>query len=384
MTTNGTATKSDLRPHLLEVARPYLTGDEILYLHSFTIAESKKLLYNQKKHQIFKWLFQVVKQLRFPLRVLNTAMLYYQRWYLFNDFEDDWQEAAYNVGDNDKMTDPYTVAMASLFLASKNEDCIKKLGDIQMVGNKLREIDSDKELFVVLQRKSILNIEFKILQVIKFDFMSDTMVPSLDSLVVIFAKKLGIGYKNTMFSWLVGFDLMSTLLGIMIPPHCIALAIIIITLNFKPKQLGVHDLAESAIGVEDDDMELSDDKLDELLESIDCVEDFKAPELLVNEAIIYILNYYIHQMKFSILNEYIPRVDQETGKEQIFKFMDLKSKFNDLQVLDTWVSSHSKVLERDGYLKAWDYATAQKGSVRFVQSNKRRRFAIELPGRYSK
>ncbi|KAG7193060.1 RNA polymerase II C-terminal domain kinase beta subunit [Scheffersomyces spartinae] len=309
-------------------------------------------------------------------------MLYYQRWYLLNEFDDDWQEGTNDI--NDKKFDPYTVAMASLFLASKNEDCIKKLSDIQAVGNKLRDLDTgDKEQFILFQRKCILNIEFKMLQVIKFNFMSDTMVPSIDSLVVIFAKKLGIGYKNTMFSWLVTFDIMSTLLGIMIPPHCIALAIVIITLNFKPKQLSVNPLINVTKNTDDAADILSDDKLNAILESIDCMQDFKAPESLVNEAIIYVLNYYIHQMKYSILNEYIPRIDEESGKEQIFKFMDLKSKFNDLQVLDTWVSSHQKVLNEDGYLKTWDYSTAQKGSVRFLQSNKRRRFALELkvPGK---
>lgn len=357
-------------PTTVQVSRPFFTSAELKYIHSFTIPEQKKLTYNQKKHQIYQYVFQIIKILKFPLRVLGTTMNYYQRYYLFNKFEE------MNDGtQQDLEKDPYTVTLACLFLASKNEDCIKKLKDIQSVGNKLRDIDDENKIqmnssYIDAQRKCIMNIEFKLLQVIKFDFKNGSNVQSIDQLVVKFCKKLSIDYKTTMHSWLVSFDIMSTPLCLMIPPHCIALAIIIVTLNLKPKDL--HTKYNKA----DPDLPPSD--LNEILEKIDCYNDFRCPETLVNEGIIYILDYYVHQMNFSILNDYMPSIDKDTGKEQIFKFMELKSRFNDLKVLSEKSCLDPSSLRQDDYLKIWDYNVGLKGSARFILGNKRRRFNLEL------
>lgn len=357
-------------PTIVQVSRPYFTSSELKYLHAFTIPEHKKLTYNQRKHQIYQYVFQIIKVLKFPLRVLGTTMNYYQRYYLFNKFEE------LNDGSHqDLEKDPYTVTLACLFLASKNEDCIKKLKDIQSVGNKLRDIDEENKIqmnssFVDVQRRTIMNIEFKLLQVIKFDFKNGSNVQSIDQLVVKFCKKLDIDYKTTMHSWLISFDIMSTPLCLMIPPHCIALAIIIITLNLKPKELHTkYNKSET---------DLAPDNLNEILERIDCYKDFKCPETLVNEGILYILDYYVHQMNFSILNNFMPTVDLDTGKEQIFKFMELKSRFNDLKVLSEKSCLDPGTLRQDDYLNIWDYNVGAKGSARFILGNKRRRFNLEL------
>ena len=42
-----------------------------------------------------------------------------------------------------------------------------------------------------------------------------------------------INYKLSMLAWLINFDIMSTPLSLVVPPHCIALAIIIISLNLN-------------------------------------------------------------------------------------------------------------------------------------------------------
>ncbi|KAG7661286.1 CTK2 [[Candida] subhashii] len=383
-------------PTITQIARPFFTNSEISYMHSLTIDESKKLQYNQTKHQIFQLLFQVIKQLKFPLRVLATAMSYYQRYYLFNKFEMP------NNGE-DFERDPYIVAITSLFLASKNEDCIKKLKDIQNVVNKIRDIDEGKlimngsgssnstsssggggggggssgnnepvPLFEV-QRKFILSTEFKLLQLIKFDFSNGSnhlsIKTSVDNLLTQFCKQLDINYRMSILAWFISFDIMSTPLCLVIPPHCISLAIIIITLNLKPQEI---KLSHHELGEEDDDTRLS-----EILDSIDSEKDFKCPEVLVNEGIIYILDYYIHQYSHSILNNYLPPIDKQIGKEQIFKFMELKEKFNDLKILNE--TSCTGTLNRtDDYLLRWDFSISSKGAARFMLSNKRRRFNKEL------
>lgn len=364
-------------PTILQVSRPFFTLAELSHLHGNTIPDSKKLAYNQRKHQVFQFLFQLVRVMKFPLRVLAAAMNYYQRYYLFNLFEEpkDQNPDSDSIVEFEK--DPYLVAYTCLFLVTKNEDCIKKLKDIQTVGNRLRDIDQDSRNYknggssaptiFEVQRKVIMSLEFKLLQVLKFDFINGAAnIPSVDTLVVLFSKQLGIDYKLTLFAWLVSFDLLSTPLCLVIPPHCIALAIVIVTLNLKPKDI------EAKYNEESDTKSIS-----EILEVLDCMRDFRCPEPLVNEGIVYILDYYVHQMNFLILNDYMPAVNAESGKEQIFKFMDLKSRFNDLKVLSEQ-SVSSGLLKQDPYLRKWDYNVGTKGAARFVISNKRRRFDAEV------
>ncbi|OBA21509.1 cyclin-like protein [Metschnikowia bicuspidata var. bicuspidata NRRL YB-4993] len=367
------------KPTVLQVSRPYLSHAELSYLHASTIPDNKKIAYNQRKHQMYQFLFQVIKTLKFPLRVLSLLMNYYQRYYLFNNFD---EQADMNP-ENDPLVelekDPYMVAYTCLFLATKNEDCIKKLRDIQNVANKIRDIDGESRnhyrnlsnssnTVLEIQRKVIMSLEFKLLQVLKFDFLSGAAnVPSVDQLVVMFAKQLGLDYKPTFFAWLVAFDIMSTPLSLVIPPHCIALAIVIVTLNLKPVDL-ISKYGD--IG----DLE----KTGSVLENIDSMRDFRCPELLVNEGIVYVLDYYVHQMKFLVLNDYLPAVNAETGKEQIFKFMGLKSRFNDLTILSEQSVSTNGLLKQDNYLRKWDYKVGSKGAARFMIGNKRRRFEEEF------
>lgn len=297
-------------------------------------------------------------------------MNYYQRYYLFNKFEDpsDNQDLL-----QDLEKDPFVIATACTFLASKNEDCIKKLKDIQTIANKLRDIDDNdpRGIYLDTQRRAIMGVEFRLLQAIKFDFVNGSSSSvSVDQLVVQFSKKLNIDYTNTMHSWLICFDIMSTPLCLMIPPHCIAVAIIIITLNVKPHEL-IHKYNKG-------EPQLSSSNLNTILESIDCYAQFRCPEPLVNEGIVYILDYYVHNMNFLILNEYMPAIDADTGKEQIFKFMDLKSRFNDLKILSQASCNDREWLRQDMYLQPWDYSVSAKGSTRFMLGNKRSRFELEL------
>lgn len=341
---------------IVQVSRPFFTSTEISYLHSKTIRDQDKAAFATVKHHVFQHLYQVVKVMKFPIRVLNTSMNFYQRFYLFNKFEYEETNG-----------DPFLVAITCLFLACKQEDCIKKLRDLQAASNKLRELEV-KVLDLEVQRKEILLLEFKLLQVIKFDFLngSPLNLPSVDHLVSKFSKLLNLGYKLNFTNWLIAYDMISTPLVLMVPPHCIALAIIIVSLNLKPSEIAIKNEAG-----------LEDTNLEGILESIDCYKDFRCREALVNEAILYILDYYIHVMNLSILLEYIPAVDSETGKEQIFKFMELKSRFNDLIKINE-NSVRKRGLEGDDYLGVWDYNFAAKGSLRFMMANKRGRFEKEL------
>lgn len=366
------------KPTILQVSRPLLSHAELSHLHGNTIPDAKKVAYNQRKHQIYHFAFQVIKSMKFPLRVLGLAMNYYQRYYLFNSFEEQSDQNPESDLITELEKDPYLVAYTCIFLATKNEDCIKKLREIQLVANKIREIDSESRSYyrnisssastvIDIQRKVIMSLEFKLLQILKFDFLSGAAnIPSVDQLVVIFSKQMELDYKLTFFAWLVSFDIMSTPLSLVLPPHCIALAIIIVTLNLKPSDVNCKH------GDEEQPTNIT-----KILESLDCYKDFRCPESLVNEGIVYILDYYVHQMSFSVLNEYMPATNAETGKEQIFKFMELKSRFNDLQILSEESVSTVGLLKQDNYLRKWDYTVGERGAARFMIGNKRRRFEEE-------
>lgn len=371
-TSTSTSTSKPIMPSIVQISRPFFSHKEISYLHNQTISDNLKPHYTNIKNKIFQFLFQIIKQLKFPLRVLATAMNYYQRYYLFNKFE-------INNGIFEFSDDPYTISMTCLFLASKVEDCIKRLKDIQIVGNKLRDIDDNNNnkiiesnglSYIEQQRKHILSIEYKLLQIIKFDFNNGpiTIRTNVDNLLIQFCKNMKVNYKLSILAWLINFDIMSTPLSLVVPPHCIALAIIIISLNLNPIEINLHHEPllpnENCLSAQ------------EILQSIDS-DDFQCPEILVNEAIIYILDYYIHQYQISILNVYLPSIDSESNKEQIYKFMKLKSEFNDVKIMDE-ISCTPKLNETDEYLKKWDYTISSKGSTRFMLSNKRRRFNKEL------
>lgn len=384
---NGSNTSTPLMPSIVQISRPFFTHKEISYLHNQTIPESLKPHYTNIKNNVFQFLFQIIKQLKFPLRVLATAMNYYQRYYLFNKFETNNNSGGGGNGGNGGATfdfsdDPHTIAITCLFLASKVEDCIKRLKDIQTIANKLRDqnIDENKIIessglsYIDHQRKHILSIEYKLLQIIKFDFNNGpiTIRTSVDNLIIQFCKNMKINYKLSMLAWLINFDIMSTPLSLVVPPHCIALAIIIISLNLNPIEIKLNHEPQE----EEEEEEGNYLSAQEILQSIDS-DDFKCPEVLVNEAIIYILDYYIHQYQISILNVYLPLIDSESGKEQGYKFMKLKSEFNEIKIMDE--TSCSKLLnETDEYLNKWDYTISSKGSTRFMLSNKRRRFNKEL------
>lgn len=350
------------KPNLLEISRPYLTPNEISHLHSLTISEDKKIVYSQRKHQIFNYIFQIVKVLKFPLRVLNTTMIYYQKYYLFNEFNDSSED--FTNLERNLENDPYSIALTCLFLASKNEDCIKKLRDIQVVANKIRDVNlNEDQNYLDLQRKILLTIEYKLLTVLKFNFNNNSLIlPSLDTLVIQFAKIKKLNYTESLFCWYIAFDLMSTPINLMLPPHCISLAIIIVVSNLDTSEL----------------MTMYNETVDGNQERPKIERnDFNCSELLVNESIIYILDYYVHQYNFSNLKEFLPATNKKSGKEQVFQFMTLKSKFNNIKLINE-ISCSRQLLESDIYLKLVDYSIGLKGSNRFMLGNKRRRFNKEL------
>lgn len=367
---------------LLQLARPFLTPNEILHLHSHTISDNKKLIYNQRKYLVYQFVFQVIRHFKFPLRVLGTTMNYFQRFYLFNRFEDvnpgDIVTAQMNknltllqLSDfeliKDMEKDPHVVAMACLFLATKNEECIKKLKEIQTVSNRIREQEnSNEERNLDRQRRAILAIEFKLLQITKFDLNNGLPFELLDVLVTQFCKQLGVDYKGLFYAWLVAFDIMLTPLPLTIPAHCIAIAIITITLYINPQEVSTQ---HNSVGPS---VRNYDDILDDLN-----YEDFCCPQLLVSEAILYVLDYYVNQMNYSILSKYMPAIDVETGKEQVFKFMALKHRLNDLEVIDQFSCLTKELLDDDPYLTMFDYLVGAKGCARFLMGNKRKRFNHE-------
>ena len=64
---NGSNTSTPLMPSIVQISRPF-SLIKISYLHNQTIPESLKPHYTNIKNNVFQFLFQIIKQLKFPLQ----------------------------------------------------------------------------------------------------------------------------------------------------------------------------------------------------------------------------------------------------------------------------------------------------------------------------
>ncbi len=94
----------DEKPSLIstvQLSRPYLTRQQIKHAQSRTISNIS--IYGQRRNQIFHFLLKICVSLKFPMRCLESAMIYYQRYYLYNEFD----TSSY-----------YDIAITALFITS--------------------------------------------------------------------------------------------------------------------------------------------------------------------------------------------------------------------------------------------------------------------------
>ncbi|SCV05511.1 LANO_0H09098g1_1 [Lachancea nothofagi CBS 11611] len=190
------------------LSRPYLTRSQIKRAQQNTIPDRR--VYNQKRLSAFKLLCDMCVQLKFPRKTLETAMYFYQRYYLFNKFETELC---------------YDVATSCLFLSCKQVETIKKIADIVVASLRLRNVLKVSPEMQDNCKKRIVQLELRILETCSFDYRVNNSI-HIDGILVKIAKDLSLSREVTHLAWIIAFDALKLEILLMVPQHTIALAVL--------------------------------------------------------------------------------------------------------------------------------------------------------------
>lgn len=257
------------------LSRPYLTREQIKRAQQNTISDRR--VYNQKRISVFKYLCDMCVQFKFPRRTLETAMYFYQRFYLFNKFETELC---------------YDVATSCLFLSCKQVETMKKVADLATVSLRLRSIVKVLPELLDNCKKRIFQMELRILETCCFDYRVNNSV-HIDDLLVKIGKDLKLSHEVCYLAWLIAFDALKLEILLMVPQHTIAIAVLKIA-------------CELTEGVSWPNVRYSL---------------FESDELSVGEAYFDIINFFINVFDLSDLRAHVPNNLRNVGIET---FIELK------------------------------------------------------------
>ncbi|CEP62078.1 Ctk2p LALA0_S04e07272g [Lachancea lanzarotensis] len=190
----------------LMLSRPYLTRGQIKRAQQNTIPDRR--LYNQKRLSVFKFLCDMCIQFKFPRKTLETAMYFYQRYYLFNRFESELC---------------YDVATSCLFLSCKQVETMKKIADIASMSLRLRNVLKLTPEVIDNCKKRIVQLELRILETCCFDYRVNNSV-HIDEILAKIAKGLSLSREVAHLAWIIAFDALKLEILLMVPQHTTALA----------------------------------------------------------------------------------------------------------------------------------------------------------------
>ncbi|KAK7205607.1 cyclin-like protein [Myxozyma melibiosi] len=234
------ASSSVTHPTLIQLSRPYLTASQIAHLARQT-NNTDGARDNQSRFHAFQLIINTGEQLRFPIRTIGSAMILFQRFYLFNSLQDF----------------PYVTdtALACLFVASKKEDTLKKMKDIVIAAYNVRypngpEISMDSPIIEDQRRKSLL-LEQHVLETMSFDFRMRHPHPY----IVKFSKHLKLNTEQAQLAWFVCFDSYKTLAPLKHTPHAIALASIYIATALLEGDIPNHKEQARTLMIDPNDCE---------------------------------------------------------------------------------------------------------------------------------
>lgn len=202
-----------------QLSRPFLTRNQIKAAQLRTV--TNPTVFEQKRNQMFNFLMKICNSLKLPTRTLETAMNYYQRYFLYNKFD----TAVF-----------YDVGLTALFTACKNEDTIKKSRDLITIANQIRNLTLTPEQ-AESYRKKILVLESKLLETISFDFRNF----HIEEFLIKISKDLHISKEVTYLSWLISIDSFQTEIALRFTQHSIAIACLIIGSKLKDEQQIFND-----------------------------------------------------------------------------------------------------------------------------------------------
>lgn len=263
----------------LSLSRPFLTRKELQLAHRNTIPDRRT--YIQRKLTIFKFLSDVCIHFKFPRRTLETAIYFYQRYYVFNKFETEMC---------------HTVATSCLLLSCKQVETFKKVNELCTISLRLRNVTNIKQETIENFKKRVFQIELRILEACGFDYRINSHV-HIDEYIVKLGKQLNLDQYICHLAWVIAYDVLKLDIILMVPQHTIALA----TLKIASELVNLPNFP-----LEDKYVE------------------FKTTLESINEAYFDILNYYINifdtcHLKDNLPVNALPSVNLE-------RFMELKRK----------------------------------------------------------
>ncbi|MBW0476352.1 hypothetical protein O181_016067 [Austropuccinia psidii MF-1] len=198
--------------------RPYFSVEEVLEMIRIQSGKLPLSRIEAIRQQACVFIDKVGSRLGFPRRTIACAQLLYHRFHLFFSFTE---------------FNPYDVSIAALWLASKLEDTIKKLREIQLVAWLIRNIQEGgnglgepKASIIDSERHRLSGIERLLLETVCFDFGAGKPFGARD----VFGYVVGVGQRMCasqallQLSFRLAIDSHRTLVGLTFPPHVIALA----------------------------------------------------------------------------------------------------------------------------------------------------------------
>lgn len=246
----------------LLLSRPYFTKKQLLRAQTNTIPDRRA--YNQKKIAIFKFLSDICVQLKFPRRTLETALYFYQRYYVFNRFETELC---------------YTVATSCLLLSCKQVETLKKVNEICSLSMRLRSVANITPDILDNLKKRVFQIELRIMEACSFDFRVNNYV-HIDEYVVKIGKELKLDYQTCQQAWIIAYDVLKLEILLVVPQHTIAIASLRISYELLYSREGWPMIRYNT---------------------------FETDESSVNEAYFEILNFYINSFESCDLKNNLPK-----------------------------------------------------------------------------
>ncbi|KAH9460013.1 hypothetical protein MJO29_003954 [Puccinia striiformis f. sp. tritici] len=226
---NGTSNGHPV--HSLSIIKRYRAYFSLVELDEMLRKQSAKLVparVEAIRQQACVFIDRIGSRLGFPRRTIASALLLYHRFHLFFPFSE------FNLHD---------VSIATVWLASKLEDTLKKLREIQLAAWLVRNIQEggnglgEPEASIIeAERHRLGGIERLLLESVCFDFGSGKPANGRDvfGYLIGIARRLQLSRNHIQLSFRLAIDSHRTLVGLTYPPHLIALSCLYLASFLRP------------------------------------------------------------------------------------------------------------------------------------------------------
>lgn len=189
-------------PLLTKLSRPFLTQNQLEHLRTLTELSGPK--FNSMLLHAFDQIWSIAQVYNFPMKTIGTAMLLFQKTYLFNRVQN---------------FPPTETTIACLMIASKIEDTPKKARELLQTSYYIKGVTTSSTQLEEV-RKQVLSLERQILETIGFDFRIRHPQPY----IIKFAKEMAVSREDALIAWNIAIDSYVTDACLRFPCHVVALA----------------------------------------------------------------------------------------------------------------------------------------------------------------